>query len=515
MSGFKSHRHSRSTDSPVLPINSSDTRLSSRLTLTKRCTRLLVGLLAVFWLFVFFYWRGGDQLLPEEILGSHSLPPLYEAYNDYERHLPQHNLSLPYPEGRDAKFFWAANHVTGLCSGWGNAMQELLVNAMLAHDTKRAYVFDNFTWDQDGGDYSEFNGKKIPSRIPLSAIISGPIIGSPFEPGDDAPRSVSKEYFKKVCPNPTIIDSAIINENLRTDPNVPALAIFEKWVEKLNSLDDQCVEIQRGTYQLFEIWVFGSRRILSLWPLLSKSPILRKFSWSPLILNTFADNGHLFTSKPASNRFLPSSFKSFTRANGSLHLHNVEPLLTPLQADPIPGLLVLHIRRGDFAGHCEHLAKWSSDWNGFNAFPELPDQFDRPTDGGWGETSEKNMDMYLRRCFPTIEQIVDRVAEVLEDQKRVNGKNKELKRIYIMTNGDTKWLAELGVALTRIKKWESVASSRDLKLSWEAKPVAQAVDMMIGQRAQVFIGNGFSSLTSNIAMFRMLKDLPPADTRFW
>ncbi|KAH7908997.1 hypothetical protein BJ138DRAFT_1156325 [Hygrophoropsis aurantiaca] len=513
MSGFKNHRHSRSSDGSVLPIKSSDVNPVSRLTLTKRCTRLLLALAGLFWITFFFYWSGADQLVPDDIFTDRSLPPLYEAYNDYERHLPQHNLSLPFPEGRDAKFFWAANHVTG--SGWGNAMQELLVNAMLAHATKRAFVFDNFTWDQDGPDYSEFNGKKIPSRIPLSAIIGGPIIGSSLEAGDDAPRSVSREYFKKVCPNPTIIDSAVINENLRLDDKVPALTIYEKWVEKLNSMDDQCVEIKRGTYQLFEIWVFGSRRILSLWPLLSKSPVLTKFSWSPLILNTFAENGHLFTSGPVRNRFLPPLFKSSVQANGSLSLHNVEPLLTPLQADPIPGLLVLHIRRGDFAGHCTHLANWSADWNGFNAFPELVDKFDRPTDGGWGETSEKNMDMYLRRCFPTIDQIVERVAEVFEDQRRVYSDDKELKKIYIMTNGDKKWLAELGTALMRIKKWDSVASSRDLQLSWEAKPVAQAVDMLIGQRAQVFIGNGFSSLTSNIAMFRMLKELPPTETRFW
>jgi len=37
----------------------------------------------------------------------------------------------------------------------------------------------------------------------------------------------------------------------------------------------------------------------------------------------------------------------------------------------IDGLLALHIRRGDFAGHCDELAKWSSDWNGFNQFDEL------------------------------------------------------------------------------------------------------------------------------------------------
>ena len=37
-----------------------------------------------------------------------------------------------------------------------------------------------------------------------------------------------------------------------------------------------------------------------------------------------------------------------------------------------------------------------------------------------------------------------------------------------------------------------MTGSRDVKLSWEQKYVAQAVDMLIGQRAQVLIGNGVS-----------------------
>lgn len=87
---------------------------------------------------------------------------------------------------------------------------------------------------------------------PFSCV--GPIIGSSFPPGDAAPRAVSREYFKKVCPNPTIIDSWVVNEHLRLDDNVPALEIFEKWVERLNSIDDPCVEIRQESYQLFEIW---------------------------------------------------------------------------------------------------------------------------------------------------------------------------------------------------------------------------------------------------------------------
>ena len=38
-----------------------------------------------------------------------------------------------------------------------------------------SFVFDNYTWNPDGPDYTDYNGKLIPSRIPLSAIMSGKI----------------------------------------------------------------------------------------------------------------------------------------------------------------------------------------------------------------------------------------------------------------------------------------------------------------------------------------------------
>lgn len=36
-----------------------------------------------------------------------------------------------------------------------------------------SFVFDNFTWERGVSDYSTYNDKLIPARIPLSAIISG------------------------------------------------------------------------------------------------------------------------------------------------------------------------------------------------------------------------------------------------------------------------------------------------------------------------------------------------------
>lgn len=65
-----------------------------------------------------------------------------------------------------------------------------------------------------------------------------------------------------MCPNPTILDSdAVVSGQIRYDNNVPASRIFDLWVEKLNSINDPCVEIQLGSPQLFEIWCVSNADI--------------------------------------------------------------------------------------------------------------------------------------------------------------------------------------------------------------------------------------------------------------
>ena len=39
---------------------------------------------------------------------------------------------------------------------------------------RASYVFENYTWDKTAsGDFSSFNGKPIPARVPLTALLSG------------------------------------------------------------------------------------------------------------------------------------------------------------------------------------------------------------------------------------------------------------------------------------------------------------------------------------------------------
>lgn len=206
----------------------------------------------------------------------------------------------------------------------------------------------------------------------------------------------------------------------------------------------------------------SGKRLLDIWPSLSKSPIITKFGWSPLIQSAYKTNKHLF--QPSSAAVAPASAPAV-----------------------FEGLLALHIRRGDFADHCHHLARWSSEYNGFNTFADFPDRFMPLPGGGQGESTPENTDFYFEHCYPDIQQIVKKVMDI-KTERRTRGQT--IDRVYIMTNGPSDWLAQLRSALYAAHSWKGVGTSRDLSLSWEQKYVAQALDMFIGQWAHVFVGNG-------------------------
>ena len=149
-------------------------------------------------------------------------------------------------------------------------------------------------------------------------------------------------------------------------------------------------------------------------------------------------------------------------------------------------VLVLHIRRGDFQSHCfDVLERRSIGFTGFNSFPALPDRWALSTDFS-------KHDQYSEHCFPDIDAIADRVEEV----RRAEGAAARtlLDKVYIMTNGSPRWVRRLTEALHARYAWAHIASSRDLVLTPEQKHVSQALDMLVAQRAQVFVGNGVSAM---------------------
>lgn len=205
--------------------------------------------------------------------------------------------------------------------------------------------------------------------------------------------------------------------------------------------------------------------ILPIWPTLRRSPILTSWGWSDLVQSALKSNRELLSPVPPTQ----------------LQVADNDPYA------PIPGLLAIHVRRGDFSEHCLFLASWGAAFNAFNSFPEFLDPWSAPQG-----TEEQRTAGYLRRCYPTIEQIVEKVEVV---RRAPSGEG--LRNIYIMTNGEREWLEELKDALRREYDWEHITTSRDMEWTPEQKYVSQATDMLIGQRAQVLIGNGVNIIVSS------------------
>ncbi|KAI8999008.1 hypothetical protein BD414DRAFT_406900 [Trametes punicea] len=418
------------------------------------------------------------------------LPPLYRQYHQYEHGLPQHHWNAPSHES-EPKYFWIPGHSKG--SGWGNIMQEILLDAYLSYKANRAFVFYNYTWNDDGSDYSDYNGKPIPSRVPLSALIRGPIVGGPWPEGDPAPLAVSEEYWYHACGDRRrVIPRKEVHDHL---PSWFASDITKGWLDKLSTVPDQCAEADADGGPPYDWVAFGEKDgMRELWPDFARSPIMTHFGWSALVELGFDNNREVFS--PTATLEPPLTSVPFTTSAE--------------RYTELPGLLVLHLRRGDYERHCEHLANWSSTYLAYNALPALPDRFEPPPGGGWGTNTPENVAVYMRHCLPTIPQILARVEEVVAlDAAR------GLENVYIMTNGALEWVEQLKAALRGMGRWRNIASSRDLVLNWEQKYVAQAVDMLIGQRAQVFIGNGWSSLTGNVVIMRLANGFRADSTRFW
>ncbi|THV05823.1 hypothetical protein K435DRAFT_789854 [Dendrothele bispora CBS 962.96] len=450
-------------------------------------------------------------------MGPKQLPPLYEEWHEQEQKLPQHDLTLPPPEGRMSRFLFMGGHVHGL--GWGNVLQEMVLNAHLAYLTKRSFVFYNYTWDTRESDYSYYNEKTIiPSRVPVSVMLSGPLVGGSFPEHDNHgfPRAVSEAHFRSVCPksrtrylNAEEIKSGILN---KMEKSYDGIGYLNGWVDYIRSegiKEERCLEFEPGTGQLFDIWLFGGGHLLSLWPSLRESPVLKQFGFSPLILSAYLANKDRFVQTSQSNY---PSFRLNILSGSDYDELEEGDAISLSEAKPIPGLLTLHIRQGDYKDHCVHLSKWSSTFTGFNSFPDIPDKFDVPA-GGFSESEEERKEIYAPRCYPSIEDIVKKVRQVSRETKGPV----PLRRIFVMSNAPREWLQELKVALMKdvALPWEAIYTSRDLKLTWEQKYIAQAVDMYIATRSQVFVGNGFSSLTGMIMMLRMAHGVDSKNSRLW
>lgn len=216
-----------------------------------------------------------DTAPPPEVL-----PPLYPEYFAYEDTLIQHHTSLR--PGTDRKYLHWANHVHLL--GFNNHLEEYLLNAHLAYMTNRSFVFYEYTWNPnfENEPYSEWYGRKIPSRVPESVLLGGWLAGGVRQettldqgvaPWDTTP--VSRPFYEQACPpeervyiHAQEVMDMMMDEVLdvqrypelagkRIKEHADGMQLLQGWKARLDQddvRDARCLEIRKDTGHAFDFW---------------------------------------------------------------------------------------------------------------------------------------------------------------------------------------------------------------------------------------------------------------------
>ena len=390
------------------------------------------------------------------------------------------------------------------------------MNSWLAYESNRAYVFQDLVWDPNHFPWPPEKIISIPPHTPLNALISGPTVGGSWDPMDKAPRSISHVWYDTVCPES---DRKII-----TTPEIkPAVAnaegteVFAAWERVLKDTPERCVEIHHAGDdifgQTFDLFLWTSPRLLSLWEDYKKSPVSRLLRASPLVQSAVYRNEYLFI--PRGPR--PPA---------------------PASTDPFDRMMALHLRRGDYVTHCEFLANRNESYYGWNQLEFLPDRFEFPamntTEEGKTEATTDGLAHYSKHCYPKHEDIMEKARQSRDDFVRAakEGEYRYLDMLYLATNDHSEWLDNLKSILKQ-SGWRSILTTRDLELDAEQKEVGMAVDMELARKAAVFVGNGvriqshesinsvshfkpqWSSYSSNIVYRRLVDGREDITNRFF
>lgn len=452
-------------------------------------------------------WPPASPHVPTEIptdKDGHRYPPLYPDVTAAEYLLPQHNDSLPFPEGDSARFIRFANEQPGV--GFNNQLKEVLLNSEIARRGGRTYVFADVVWDPNTSEpyvsmpeepdhnHLAHGARYRAAKLPLRAFIDAPTSGSSWPANvkpAHAPRAVSVKWYERMCPpeRRLKVDTREVNKKLRINlGNAEGVDIVDGWAKYLRTLDAHpCVELVHGSDRLIDWDLLSNTRILSLWPSLSVSPVLTGFEWSSVVIGAVNRNARrLWSSYFDTDEYDKSVTSEKMRGDGV-----------------VPGLVTLHVRRKDFYWHCLWLGP-RGVFDGWNQLPFLPDRFTPPTNN---EDARKS---YLQdRCWTEQDAIVSRLASLRKDFPK-----DKLDKVYLSSNEGEEWIGELRKKLVA-SGWESVTSTFDLDLTWEESGVDNAIDMELASRGQVFVGNGFSSFTSTVVRLRLVDGREPKYTRFW
>ena len=171
--------------------------------------------------------------------------------------------------------------------------------------------------------------------------------------------------------------------------------------------------------------------------------------------------------------------------------------------------MALHLRRGDFEDHCKILGERHQGTTTWATLPFLQLAVFPPS------LDISNATSVMEHCYPTLYRILDAVS--LQARSHPH-----LRRLHVLHDGA--WdhplvylqyykLVEAlkNAAWAEKQGWKNgamlrVTHSADVPIAIGERDFSVCVDVELGRRAEVFIGNGYSSLSTQIIALRLGAD---------
>ncbi|KAG6902104.1 hypothetical protein C0995_004284 [Termitomyces sp. Mi166 len=330
-------------------------------------------------------------------------------------------------------------------AGFNNQAQEVLLFHHLALQTSRVYVYQPVIWRPRGSQ----------ATVPVSAFMLGV-----------ARNSISATVFDEAC-SP--------EETKHVTIRVNHASLWEHTRLQLSG-DEKCIVVDNWILN----WDYlASPSLHDLWPEY-KNYLANYFQWSDAI-QTITQ-----------------------RAQKSLNLRSNQSIDD--ERDPY---IALHFRRGDFEGHCQILAERKTGFTTWATLPSLEPSVYPPFLDTTKHTS------ITTHCYPSLHRFVQIIDSLVKDKPH-------LRTLHVLHDGA--WDHPLvyaqhysleatltDAARARRAGWvggpmKRVTHSGQVPIGWGEADWAVAVDVELARRADIFIGNGYSSLSTQVVALRLGAD---------
>ncbi|ORX38974.1 hypothetical protein BD324DRAFT_649072 [Kockovaella imperatae] len=418
---------------------------------------------------------------------SPPFPPDYAREWSLERTLPK-SYNRPLIEGKEGRYI---KFESPKPTGFNHQMQRVLLQHHLAVLSNRSYAYEPLVQDDTRFPFVLTFPPWRSARVPLSALIS--TVTSGFERFFDNPRAVPYSHYRSICPSwkETVYQ---LKDADHPDGNLDVSLDAQMRVHQLQALfagnDAKCLRIQGP---VFGDDFFDSESLLQLQQSFIQSPVLQHFTMSPTVLSVVNREMH---------RLAPDSAPyDLTRVGTAFTAEGVRP------GSNWKHILALHLRHGDsWSQTCHDKGMKSAPFVGWTKIPEFPGNENVPPPADMAEAAR--LGLYKAKCSPDTLDIIARA-------RRMRKNHPFLHTVYILTDGVTPWGEEVKMWLLS-EGWENVwLSPKDIWPDWQDGEIGVGVDMEVARRSGVFVGNGFSTTGSNIALLRLRDGIHPDLTQFW